>query len=97
MKNTHSDQADNDLSSAPLAIGVVVSPLVGLCRDQVQSLAKLGVKAIYLGDASDEEWKNVEKGMFSMIYSSPKMLLDDKCAAIRMGDLYTDRLWDIYR
>lgn len=94
---TKNADSDNELSSSsPLAIGVVVSPLVGLCRDQVQSLAKLGVKAIYLGDASDEDWKNVEKGVFSMIYSSPEMILDDKCAAILMSELYTERLCGIF-
>ena len=84
MKNS-TDSASG--LSSPLAIGVIMSPLVGLCRDQVQSLSKLGVKAIYLGDAPDEKWKNVEKGMFSLFYSSPEMLLDDKCAAILMDDL----------
>ena len=79
-----------------LSVYIVMSPLVGLCRDEVQSLAKLGVKVIYLRDVSNKEWKKFEKGIFSLVYSSLEMLLDDKCAAILMGDLYTDRFCRIF-
>ena len=67
----------NSRSSGP-AIAVVVSPLISLCKHQVQSLKEIGVKAVYLGDVEGEGWRDVERGMFSLVYASPEMLLDEK-------------------
>ena len=78
------------------AIGIVVSPLVSLCKNQVESLSNFGIKAAYLGDLDDAGWKDVEDGHFSLIYASPEMLLDDKCSSILMGDVYTNRLCGIF-
>ena len=45
-------------------------------------LKEIGIKAVYLGDVQGEGWKDVEKGMFSLVYASPEMLLDNKGSEI---------------
>ena len=88
-------RGQNSSASGP-AIAVVVSPLVSLCRNQVQSLTEIGIKAVYLGDVEGEGWKDVERGNFSLVYGSPEMLLDEKGSEILMSDVYTDRLCGLF-
>ena len=51
---------------------------------------------MYLGDVEGEGWRDVERGMFSLVYASPEMLLDQKGSEILMSDVYTDRLCGVF-
>jgi len=63
--------------------GVVVSPLIALMQDQVQTLRQAGVRAAYLNSAlSFREAREVEskfaRGQLDLLYVAPERLLQDR-------------------
>lgn len=64
-------------------VGLVISPLIALMRDQVESLKQIGVKASVLNSTlSAVEARDVEQrlldGSLDMVYVSPERLLTDR-------------------
>ena len=49
-------------------IVVVISPLVNLMKDQVESIKKLGITAISLSNIKDGEAKALEEGNLAVVY-----------------------------
>ncbi len=67
--------------------GVVVSPLIALMQDQVDSLRQLGVRASYLNSSlSAEEAASVERELLSgeldMLYIAPERLIQERSLAL---------------
>ena len=61
------------------SIAIVVSPLIALMKDQVQSLERRGVKAAYLHSGTDvDTHSNVCAGEYQLLFMSPEALLKDK-------------------
>ncbi len=61
---------------------LVVSPLISLMKDQVESLLQAGVPAAFLNSAlssqaRDEVLREVEKGVCKLLYVSPERLAND--------------------
>lgn len=61
-------------------VGIVISPLIALMQDQVDSLLQLGVKAAYLNSSLDAQAaQKVEQdfveGKFDLLYVAPERLL----------------------
>ena len=61
-------------------MGVVVSPLIALMRDQVEALRQLGVRAAALNSALDEPEARavidgIRAGSIDILYVSPERLL----------------------
>jgi ATP-dependent DNA helicase RecQ len=61
---------------------LVVSPLIALMKDQVDSLLENGVKAAYLNsslsdDQSKDMWRQLFRGEIKILYLSPERLLVD--------------------
>ena len=67
--------------------GIVVSPLIALMQDQVDSLRQLGVRASYLNStlAADEAYQ-VERALLSgdldLLYVAPERLIQDRMLAL---------------
>ncbi|XP_070548878.1 ATP-dependent DNA helicase RecQ-like [Ptychodera flava] len=62
-----------------LQVAIVVSPLVALMRDQVESLREKGINAIYLGECRLEDLKReLNGGDCRFIFASPESLLERK-------------------
>ena len=71
-------------------LGVVVSPLIALMKDQVEGLRQLGVRAAALNSTlSFHEKTAVEQAMrageLDIVYVSPERLLSDGCLALLDG------------
>ena len=63
-------------------LALVVSPLVALMRDQVEALARRGVRAAYLHgglgpDQQDALWTDAEFGRYRVLYLTPERLQTD--------------------
>lgn len=61
-------------------ITIVISPLISLMKDQVNSLTQVGIKAAYLNSSLTEKQyftvlDNVRNGMYKIIYVAPERLL----------------------
>ena len=61
-------------------IGIVISPLIALMRDQVAALTQLGIRAAYLNsslprDAQEQVLRDVERGALDLLYIAPERLL----------------------
>ncbi len=70
---------------------VVVSPLISLMKDQVDSLWSRGIRATYINSSlsleeSNERKRNIRKGKYKLIYVSPESLKSNR---------FTDLLRDI--
>lgn len=70
---------------------VVVSPLISLMKDQVDSLWSRGIKATYINSSltleeSNQRKRNMRKGKYKLIYVSPESLKSSR---------FTDLLRDI--
>ena len=60
----------------PSSMIVVISPLISLVRDQVNSLTKKGLSAIYVGDVCDDNTiRRVHEGHYQVIFFSPELIL----------------------
>jgi len=57
---------------------VVVSPLVNLMRDQVQSLRSIGISAVSLSDLEEGEAEKVEKAAYSAVFGTPESWLKNE-------------------
>ena len=67
-------------------LALVVSPLIALMRDQVDALARRGVRAglLYGGlgaRATDQLWTDAEHGLYRLVYLTPERLQTDLFAA----------------
>ncbi|GAB3744743.1 DNA helicase RecQ [Lysobacter olei] len=67
--------------------GIVVSPLIALMQDQVESLRQLGVKAAVLNSTLDaatsaEVERRLLAGELDMLYVAPERLLTPRCQAL---------------
>ena len=60
-----------------MSIAIVVSPLIALMEDQVRSMTERGVKAIYVGNADDNQPSAVCEGKYRLLFMSPETLLGD--------------------
>lgn len=64
------------------SVVLVVSPLIALMKDQVQSFRKRGVSAAYVtsnGDAECEDMKaGVLEGKYQLVFISPEQLIDNR-------------------
>ncbi|XP_078581267.1 putative ATP-dependent DNA helicase RecS [Branchiostoma floridae x Branchiostoma japonicum] len=70
-------------------IVIVVSPLVALMEDQVRESAKLGVKAVQLGNADDD----IAKGQYQLVYGGPeRWILQDQWREMLSSAVYRDNL-----
>ena len=64
-------------------VGVVVSPLIALMRDQVEGLRQTGVRAAYLNSTLSyrevlEVEAAMERGLLDLLYVAPERLLGDR-------------------
>lgn len=64
-------------------VGVVISPLIALMQDQVESLKQLGIRAAYLNSTQQhEQQQDIERqllgGELDLLYISPERLMLDK-------------------
>ena len=72
-------------------VGIVVSPLIALMRDQVDGLAQLGVRAAFLNstqspvEAGAVE-SNLRRGRLDLLYVAPERLLGERTLAL-IGDI----------
>ena len=67
--------------------GIVVSPLIALMQDQVDTLTQLGVRAAYLN--STQDWPTVRAieedvlaGRMDLLYVAPERLVNDRTQAL---------------
>ena len=63
--------------------GIVVSPLIALMQDQVESMLQLGVKASFINSSNSEKQNNVVKeqlksGELDILYLSPERLMKEE-------------------
>ena len=72
-------------------IVVVVSPLTALMVDQVSVFENRGLKAAFVGKEQTDESirKQVEKGVFSLIFMSPESLLQ----VLRWREMFRSRIY----
>lgn len=68
-------------------VGVVISPLIALMQDQVESLRQLGVRAAYLNSTQDYNQQLVIErqllsGQLDLLYISPERLMLDKMLSL---------------
>ena len=69
-----------------LAPAIVVSPLVALMKDQVESLARRGIPAAQLSGAvsareRDEAWGALDEGRLTLLYVAPEALASSRTLA----------------
>ena len=61
--------------------------------DQVKFLTSVGIKALNLTSASEEQKTKAEKGKYSLVYGSPEAWLKNKCWRSRLlNNLYSCKL-----
>ncbi len=63
-------------------ITIVISPLISLMKDQVNSLNQIGVKAAYINSSltlkqTNKALENARNGVYKIIYVAPERLLTD--------------------
>ena len=81
------------LRSSSGHIVVVVSPLISLMDDQVKFLTSIGIKALNLTSASEEQKANAEKGKYSLVYGSPEAWLkNERWRSMLHNDVYSRKL-----
>src|SRR3990167_3477427 len=75
--------------------GIVVSPLIALMQDQVDSLLQLGVRAAFLN--SSQDWQQasqieqqLRQGQLDLIYVAPERLLTERFLGV-LDQLVADR------
>ena len=57
---------------------VVVSPLIALMKDQVDSFKKKGIRSVYVSPTDEEAKLSVLSGEFQLVYISPETLITDR-------------------
>ena len=58
---------------------MIVSPLISLMKDQVRAMTQRGMRAVYVGDCSEEQRDmKVCRGNYQLVYMSPEALLTDE-------------------
>src|SRR5580658_10841200 len=65
-------------------LGVVVSPLIALMKDQVDALRQAGVRAAYLNSTLDtaeaaEVERDMRQGALDLVYVAPERLVTPRC------------------
>ncbi len=68
-------------------VGIVISPLIALMRDQVDALVQLGVRAAFLNSTLDyESVRETEKALFDgtldLLYIAPERLVNERTLAL---------------
>ena len=78
--------------TSPTSLVIVVSPLITLIKDQVETFMRKGLKPVYV--SSDEESKHaVLTGGFQLVYLSPEsLLMDRQWRVILESPLFQDNL-----
>ena len=61
--------------TSPKSIVLVVSPLIALMKDQVQTLQRKGVRGVYVGDADEATRSQIHNGEFQLVFMSPEAVL----------------------
>ena len=69
--------AQNQDANKPRALSVVISPLIALMKDQVDSLRRRGIDAVYINSSlskSEREsaYAGVAEGLFDILYVTPE-------------------------
>lgn len=86
---------------------LVVSPLISLMKDQVDSLVEKGIPATYINSSlgieeSNERKRNIRKGRYKLIYVSPEslklkrftdLLRDIKIAQVAVDEAHCISVW----
>ena len=68
----------NSLHKKEKSTVIVVSPLIALMKDQVDSFTRKGIKAIHVSMHDEESVLSAMAGDYELIYISPESLLTDK-------------------
>lgn len=71
-------------------VALVISPLISLMKDQVQTLIQSGIPAAYLNSSlTDRQFdlamRNAARGQYRIIYVAPERLLTPRFQSIAMG------------
>ncbi len=71
-------------------VAIVISPLISLMKDQVQTLIQSGIPAAYLNSSLTERqfdlaMSNAARGKYRIIYVAPERLLTPRFMSIAMG------------
>ena len=79
------------------SIVLVVSPLVALMKDQVETFRKRGVSATYVTSDSDAECEKmkagVSEGRYQLVFISPEQLIENRrFRCMCQSEHYQDRL-----
>ena len=79
------------------SIVLVVSPLIALMKDQVQSFRKRGVSAAYVtsdGDVECEDMKaGILEGKYQLVFLSPEQLINNRrFRCMCQSEYYQDKL-----
>ena len=59
-------------------IVVVISPLVNLIKDQVESLRKIYIPTVSLSDITDREYRALDEGRYRVVYRTPEAWLNNE-------------------
>ena len=72
---------------------VVISPLVNLMKDQVESHQKLSIPAVSLSNIADRLARALEEGRYKVIYGTPKTWWNnERWRKMLSSDIYTSKL-----
>ena len=67
------------LTNKPGHIVLVLSPLLTLIDDQIQNSRALGLSCVSLSHVqTEDEYKEVERGAFQVVYGTPEAVLTNK-------------------
>ena len=81
------------LRSSSGHIVAVISHLISLMDDQVKFLTSVGISALNLTSASEDERVNVENGKYSLVYGSPEAWLkNERWRSMLHHDVYSRKL-----
>ena len=90
----------DELTGVSGHIVLVISPLVNLIQDQVETLRSLGIAAISLRELGDKDEEGVEgkmnaveDGRFAVVYSTPEgLLLNERWRRMISNPVYSSKL-----
>ena len=76
---------------------LVVSPLIALMKDQVQSFRKRGVSAVYVSSDGDPECEDMKTGVlegrYQLVFISPEQLIENRrFRCMCKSEVYQDKL-----